>query len=334
MPTTLAEGKNNAQTDYDPFVIDEFRKESVVLDTLPFDQAVNPAGGGATLTYGYRRLTTQPTADFRPLNTEYTPNEVITSPHSVDLAVLGGTFQVDRVIAKVGPALSGAVALNMRQKVKAAATKFQDAVINGDVAVDAAGFDGLNKALTGSSTEFRAGQVTDWRDWDTNPAAVHQALDAIDEWLSLLDGSPTVILGNARALARVRAAARRAGQYVKNPIEGLVGQDGRPIERESYGGVVFADPGAKAGTNNPIIPIQTRTVATVETSGLTDLYAYRVGLDAFHGVTTIGNDLVQTWLPDFSNVKAVQEGGVELGPVAVALKQTKAASVFRNIRVQ
>lgn len=334
MPTTLAEGKNNAQTDYDPFVIDEFRKESVVLDTLPFDRAVNPAGGGATLTYGYRRLTTQATADFRPLNTEYTPGEVVTSPHSVELAVLGGTFQVDRVIAKVGPALSGAVALNMRQKVKAAATKFQDAVINGDVAVDAAGFDGLNKALTGSSTEFRAGQVTDWRDWDTNPAAVHQALDAIDEWLSLLDGAPTVILGNARALARVRAAARRAGQYVKSPIEGLIGQDGRPIERETYGGIVFANPGAKAGTNNPIIPIQTRTVATVETAGLTDLYAYRVGLDAFHGVTTVGNELVQTWLPDFTNVKAVQEGGVELGPVAVALKATKAASVFRNIRVQ
>ena len=49
MPTSLAEGKLNAQTDLDVAVIDEFRKESVILDTLIFDDAVNPAGGGATL---------------------------------------------------------------------------------------------------------------------------------------------------------------------------------------------------------------------------------------------------------------------------------------------
>jgi hypothetical protein len=333
MTTSLAEAKNNAQEDYDPFVIDEFRKGSAIADSLVFDQAVNPAGGGATLDYGYRRQVTQGTAAFRPLNTEYTPGEVTTSKHSTELKVLGGTFQVDRVIAKVGPALSGAVALNMRNKIKAATTLFQDAVINGDTAVDAASFDGLNKALVGSSTEFRADEVTNWADWDTVPASVHKALDDIDEFLSLLDGAPTIILGNSKALARVRAAARRAGQYVKNPIEGLIGENGRPIERESYGGIVFADPGAKAGTNNPIIPIRSATVGGTPETGLTDLYAYRVGLDGFHGVTTVGGNLVETWLPDFTNVKAVQEGGVEFGPVGVALKATKAAAVFRNIKV-
>ena len=49
MAVTLAEAKNNALEDYDPFVIDEFRKSSVILDSLIFDDAVNPAGGGATL---------------------------------------------------------------------------------------------------------------------------------------------------------------------------------------------------------------------------------------------------------------------------------------------
>ena len=38
---TLAEAKNNAVEDYDPAVIDEFRKESAVMDALVFDQAVN-----------------------------------------------------------------------------------------------------------------------------------------------------------------------------------------------------------------------------------------------------------------------------------------------------
>ena len=67
MAVTLAEAKNNALEDYDPFVIDEFRKSSVILDSLIFDDAVNPAGGGATLDYSYRRQETQPTAEFRAI---------------------------------------------------------------------------------------------------------------------------------------------------------------------------------------------------------------------------------------------------------------------------
>jgi len=218
--------------------------------------------------------------------------------------------------------------------VKSTRTKFQDEVVNGDTAVDANGFDGLDKALTGSNTEFRASEVTDWRDFDTDERAAHKALDAVDEFLALLDGTPTVLLGNKKALARFRAIARRSGMYTRDPIEGLVGQNGRPIVRETYGGLIFADPGDKAASTDPIIPVETRTVATESTTGLTDLYAYRVGLDAFHGVSMVGGQIVQTWLPDFSNAGAVKKGEVEMGPVAVALKRTKAAAVFRNIRVQ
>jgi hypothetical protein len=334
MPVTLAEAKKNAQTDLDVAVIDEFRKETAVLDTLIFDDAVNPSGGGATLTYGYRRLTTQRSAAFRAINTEYTPEHVTTTQYFTDLAPLGGSFEVDRVVAKLGPAVSGAVSLNLVQTIKSTVTKFQDAVINGDTAVDANGFDGLDKALVGSSTESGTGAVTDWRDFDSSTRAEHKALDVLDEFLALLDGPPTVILGNAKALARVRAAARRAGMYTKNPLDDLADNSGRPIVREQYGNIVFMDPGNKPGTNNPIIPIVTRTVATVSTTGLTDLYAYRVGLDGFHGVSTAGGELVQTFLPDFTTPGAVKKGEVEMGPVSVALKATKAAAVLRNVRVQ
>lgn len=333
MAVTLAEASLNALTDYDPAVIDEFRKESAILDEMIFDDAVNPAGGGATLTYGYRRLITQPSADTRAINSEYTPANVTSQAYNVTLAVMGGSFEIDRVLSSVGPAASGAVSLNLGQKIKATRTKFQDEIINGDTAVDADGFDGLDKALTGSSTEFRAASVTDWTDFDTDDRAAFKVLDAIDEFLGLLDGAPSLIIGNNKALARFRAAARRSGMYVRNPIEDLIGQNGRPIERETYGGVVFADAGEKAGSSSLIIPIETRTVGTSQT-GLTDLYAVRIGEDGFHGVTTVGGQLVQTWLPDFSTSGAVKKGEVELGPVAVALKATKAAAVFRNIKVQ
>lgn len=334
MAVSLAESKNNTTDDVNVAVIDEFRKTGVIPDSLIFDDVVNPAGGGDTLTYGYRRLATQATAATRAINSEYTDQNVTTTRHTVDLAVMGGSFSVDRVTAKLGPAASSNVALNMEQKIKSTNAQFADLVINGDVATDANGFDGLDKALVGSSTEFRAGQVTDWRDFDTDPRAEHKALDVIDEFLSLLDGTPSIIVGNAKALSRVRAAARRAGMYTKNPVEDLIGANGRPIERETYGGILFGDAGAKAGSSNLIVPIVTRTVATVSTTGLTDLYAYRVGLDGFHGVSTIGGQLVDTWLPDFTKSGAVKRGEVELGPIAVALKATKAAAVFRNIRVQ
>lgn len=344
MAVSLAEAGNNAVDDIDVAVIDEFRKESVLLDSLIFDDVVNPVGGGATMTYGYRRLITQPTAATRAINAEYTASNVTTQRYTTDLAVMGGSFEVDRVVAKIGPNASGAVQLNLSQKIKATRTKFQDEVINGDTASDANSFDGLDKALTGSDTEYLPldnGEDTgyvDWTDFDTDDRASFKALDLLDEWLQMLDGTPTLVLGNTKALGRVRALARRAGQYTKDPVDGLVGANGRPIVRETYGGVIFADPGNKAGSNSPIIPIESRDTdgagSGTSITGLTDLYAIRVGLDGFKGLAAVGGQLVQTWLPDFTTAGAVKKGEVELGPVGVALMATKAAAVLRNIKVQ
>ncbi|MFG2059671.1 major capsid protein [Micromonospora sp. NPDC048930] len=344
MATSLAEAKNNTNDDFDATVIDEFRKESVILDSMIFDDAVNPSGGGATLDYGYRRLVSQPTAATRAYNSEYVASEVTTQKYSTTLAVMGGSFSVDRVLARLGSAASGAVALNLSQKIKATRTKFQDMVINGDVAVDANGFDGLNKALTGSTTEYlplNNGVATgylNWTDLDTDTSVKFKALDVLDEFLSLLDGTPTLLMGNKKLLAKIRAIVRRTGMYTRDPIDGLMGPNGRPVIRESYGGVVFADPGDQAGSTNPIIPIVTRDTdgagAGGNITGLTDLYAVRIALDGFHGVTTTDGEMVKTWLPDFTTSGAVKTGEVELGPVGVALKATKSAAVLRNIKVQ
>lgn len=322
MAITLEQAKLNTLNAYDPAIIDEFRSSSTLLDLLQFDQAVNPAGGGATMTYGYRRLKERPTAAFREINSEYTPSEATTEQHSVVLKALGGSFKIDRLLANLGPAASNEVALQTQQLVKATVAKFSDAVINGDSATGGA-FDGLDKALKDSSTEIGTDSEVDWTNFDSDRAE-HKALDTIDEFLDVLDGAPTVILGNKVALARVRAAARRAGMYTRNPVEGLL-SNGRPVEREAYGSVVFMDPGIKPGSNDPIIPIQ---------DGKTSLYAVRMGLDGFHGVATTGEHLLRTWMPDFTKAGAVQTGEVELGPVAVVLKSTRAAAALRNVKVR
>lgn len=436
MPVTLAEASRGTVPDLDARVIDEFRKISPFLDLLTFDDVVNPAGGGATWSYQYRRLVTQRSASFRQINSEYTPQEVETAVFTSTLAPLGGSFEIDRVLAEVGPTFANEVTLQMGQLIKSAGAFFSDQVINGDVAVTSYGFDGLNKALAGSDTEFNVGETADWSNLGSDAQASLNILDDLDEFLQILNGPPTAIIGNRYALSRVRAVARRVGLYVRNPIEGLLGPNGAPVEREMYGNIMFIDAGEKAGSSQLVIPNYTRDVngasftvgftgapaggtftltavvngvsattgniaynasaATVEAAlvalanigendvevggtagawtvafvealryavvtlqgnaggltggtsptvavasvgsntavtGLTDLYAVRMGLDGFHGISFAGRQIVKTWLPDFTTAGAVKTGEAELGPIGVALKATKAAAVFRNIKV-
>ena len=76
MAITLAEAQKNVQDDLQVGVIDEFRKSSWLLDHITFDDVVSPTGGGTTMTYGYTRLKTQPTAGFRAINSEYDAQEI------------------------------------------------------------------------------------------------------------------------------------------------------------------------------------------------------------------------------------------------------------------
>lgn len=336
MAITLADAKLNTQDDIDTMVIDEFRKSSWLLDNLPFDDVVSPAGGGATLTYGYTRLITERPAQFRPLNTEYPKAQAARKRFTVDLSPLGGAFEIDRVLANLGSAATNEVAFQMGQTIKSANAFFSDQVINGKRITTPgaeAGFDGLDKALAGSTTEMGAGASLDWTGATIGESAgkANDAIDVLDEFLALLDGTPSAIFGNKKTIARVRSLARRAGYFSRS--ENSFGQ-----RVESYNGVALVDLGDKAGSTSPVIPIETRDVdgagAGGNISGLSDLYAVRLGTDGFHGVSTLGGQLVRQWLPDFTTAGAVKTGEVELGPVAVALKATKAAAVLRNVKVQ
>lgn len=318
MAVTLAQAKLNVQDALQMGIIDEFAKSSFLFDNLTFDDCVSPTGGGATLTYGYTRLITQPTAAFRAVNSEYTPQEVTKQRYITDLKVFGGSFQVDRVISNMGGIIDE-VTLQMQQKIKAASALFNDTVINGDSGVNANSFDGLEKALIGSSTEYNTASAIDLSTSALVTSNYTAFLDMLDEFLMGLDGTPSAIMGNTKLIAKLRAVARRAGMYMTKMNE--FGQ-----QVEMYGNIPFVDLGAKPGSNTPV-------VATDGATGTTSLYATRLGLDGFHGISLAGVAPVQTWLPDFKTAGAVKTGEVEM-VAAVALKATKAAGVFRKIKVQ
>lgn len=316
MAVTLAQAKLNTQEALAMGVIDEFQKNSFILRNLTFDNCISPTGGGSTLTYTYTRLKTQPTAEFRDVNTEYTTSEVEKERHSADLKIFGGAFTIDRVISDLGGIVSE-VTLQLEQKVKAAVATFNDGAINGDSGVDGKTFDGLDKMLTGSSTEIIPTTAIDLSTSDKIDANYKHFVDQLDEFLLGLDGTPTMIAGNSKLIAKIRAVARRVSMY-------SVTKDEFGYDVEKYGTIPLIDLGTKAGTNDDVVG--------TNTSGETSLYAVRFGLDAFHGVSLVG-DLVRTWLPDFKTAGAVKKGEVEIVATTV-LKKTKAAGVLRKIKVK
>lgn len=315
MAVTLAQAKLNVQDDIQAGIIDEFAKSNYLLNNIPFDDVVSPLGGGATMTYGYTRLVTQPTAAFRAVNEEYTPQEVKKQRYTVDLKIFGGAFEIDRIIAGMG-GIVDEVQLQAAQKAKAASALFCDTVINGDSATNAKAFDGLDVALTGTDTEVTASASADLSTSALVTTNYMAFLDEFDEFLSNLNGTPDALLMNSKMAAKMRAVARRAGMYQTN-------QDAYGRTVEQYGGIPFVDLGAKPGSNDPIIGI---------TTGKTDIYAVRFGLDAFHAISMAGQPPVRMWLPDFTTAGAVKKGEVEM-TAAVALKASKSCGVLRGVKV-
>lgn len=317
MAITLAEAKKNVQDDLQMGVIDEFQKSNWILEHIPFDDAVSPTGGGATPSYSYTRLKTQPTAAFREINKEYTPAEVTKERHTVEIKVFGGSYEIDRVIANMGGIISE-VELQQSQKIKAAQALFNDTFINGDSGTDSKAFDGLEKALAGSSTEYNKDGVIDLSTSELITQNYQYFLDMLDEFLGGLDGTPSCIMGNTKLIAKLRACARRASMY-------QVTKDNWGNQVESYGGIPFVDMKAKPGTNDDVVK--------TGVDGKTSLYVARLAMDGLHAVSFAGTAPVQTWLPDFNTAGAVKKGEVEMN-AAIALKASKAAGVFRNIKVK
>lgn len=98
MAITLAEAKVGMADHVDQQVIDMFRRSSLLLDRMTFDNAISPGTGGSTLAYGYVQLKTPSTASVRTINTEYTAGEAKREKKTTNAIIMGGSFEVDRVL--------------------------------------------------------------------------------------------------------------------------------------------------------------------------------------------------------------------------------------------
>lgn len=338
MTITLADAMRNAASDTDYAVIDETRRNSWLLDQFTFDDTATPGTGGGTLTYTYGRITQTRGGQFRAYNQEYTPAKATREQITSSLYPFGGAYNLDRALAHLGPRLTDELAFQTSELIQGVRNTFSEQLIRGDHATNVLGFDGLDVALTGAVTEFFPNATTFYADWspatlDTVEEAI-TATDLLDEFLSLLNGTPDAILGNRLSLNRVKAIAKRAGIYTASKDD-----MGREIER--YGNAVLVDLGTVnsdiTGNTEYTIPVETRDPdgggGGSNITNLTDLYAVRFGLNALHGASVAGKPLMEQWDPDFSDSGAVKTGEVEMIATMV-LKNIRTCGVFRNIKVK
>lgn len=323
MALTLAQAKALSDSKLTNQIIDEFRK-SPLLDALTFDNTVK-VQGGKTLAYVYNRITTQPTAGTRAINNEYTSQETVTTQNTVNLKVMGGSYELDRVIANDEKQVVDQIEFQTTQKAKATVAVFNDLFINGNSATTATEFDGIDKAITGSTTERNTSAVIDLSTSANIDSNYKSFLYEIRRLEATMDGKPTHYLMNSDLYAVFQTIADRVPNihYTKNEL-------GEEVLK--YGNALLVEMGDKAGTTNPIIANATKTISSTEYTGLTSLYAVRLGLDGVHGVSPDGDTLIKHYYPDFKTAGAVKKGEVEFVG-AIAIKATKSVGAIRNIKV-
>lgn len=327
MAITLAEAKVGMADHVDQQVVDMFRRSSLLLDRMTFDNCISPGTGGSTLAYGYIQLKTPSTAAVRAINSEYTANEAKREKKSTNAIIMGGSFQVDRVLQNTSGAVDE-LAFQAEQKIKATANYFHNLVINGQAAASGgtgyvnSTFDGLRKLLSGTSSEITSTvSLTSAAELDSNCNAF---LDELDGFLSALDGTPSMLLMNSKMLTRVRGCARRAGYYDRSRDD-----FGRYVE--TYNGIPLMDAG-KYYNGSATVDVIADTAASSSAAGTTDIYAVVLGLDGFHGISPTGTGVINSYMPDLTAPGAVKTGEVEL-VAGVALKNTLKAAVLKGIAI-
>ncbi len=333
MAMTLAEMKVGMSDKVSQQIVDIFLRESEILQLLPFDNCVSPQGG-STLTYSYIQKKLPSVAAFRALNAEYAANEATVDRKTADLKIFGGKFQIDRVLKEAEGQWNN-MAYQIREKILAAISLFHYTMINGDATTRTTEFDGLDKMLAGTSTEYNTGEGSAI-DISTMTSLKANA-DQLYELLQILikDTNADALLMNSSTITKVQTMARLLG-YKTETEEAF----GRKVT--SMDGVRFMDLGkhytvaSTTVTGNDCVKTGiSRNIgaSAAAVTGLTDIYAVKFDVnDGFHAASLTGNGAIRQYLPDFNAPGAVKDGEVEM-VAATVLKNTAHAGVLRNIKI-
>lgn len=297
----------------------QFVRANPMLQLLPFDAAVTANRPDAILAYPYSRRKNMRIGQLRNPYEDYVEGFVEREEFVAYLKIMGDAFGIDRVFRDGD--LTNWVEENVNELSLAVAALFNNLTINGDsTPTGSKEFDGLSKLLTGTVSEINGASV-DLLAGRTD-AQLLEALAVAKKYIKRIRalGLQPVILGNEDSVLRFETVATKLG-FVSKDLAGF----GADIP--TFAGAALIDLGpvpSTDGSGASVIPTVT---------GLTDLFIVGFGLKGFHAISMTGDAAIQ----DYSNLNDRTPGvkrRVEAEFVAgVALKNTNAAVVLRDIRV-
>ena len=310
-------------------VVDIFLRNSEILQMLQFDNCVSPQGG-STLTYSYMQKKLPSVAAFRTIGNEYTANEATLEKKSADLKIFGGKFTMDRVLKQAEGKYNN-MAYQMQEKILAAISLFHYTLVNGNATTSPEEFDGLDKMLAGTTTEYGTTAAIDLSNMTNLKANADQFYEALT--VLIKNTQADALLMNASMITKIQTVARILGY--KTESEEAFGKKVTVMD-----GVRFMDLGnhytisSNAPVANSCVKAGlTREVGGASTTGLTDIYAVKFDVnDGFHAASLTGNSAISQYVPDFTKPGAVKDGEVEM-VAATVLKNTAHAGVLRNIKI-
>jgi hypothetical protein len=212
MALTLVEAAKLSNDVLQRGVIETFARSSAVLEQLPF---MDIAGN----SYKYNQEQTLPGVGFRAVNNAYSESVGVVNQESEGLVIVGGDADVDRFIVQTRGNINDQRAIQTEMKVKSLALTWTKSFFEGDVAVDANAFDGLQKRLSGKQV-IEAG---------ANGAPL--TLTMLDELIDAVEGEPDVLYCSKAMRRQIKKLIQDHNGY----SEGVYDAFGRPVF--SYGGI-------------------------------------------------------------------------------------------------
>jgi hypothetical protein len=258
MALTLAEASKLSNDVLLQGVIETMVYDSPVLQVMPFIEIV---GNGLT----YNQENDAASAAFYDVGDTWAESTPTFTQQTATLRILGGDADVDNFLKATRSNVQDLEAAIVQLKARAVQRKFEDTFINGDSAVDANAFDGIDKLCDSGQT------VSMGTNGDT------LTLEKLDELIDCVKGGkPHIMLLSRRSRRKLNALSRASG--------GILVSD-----RNAFGQMVEYYDGIPLGVCDWIADDQ--EVGT--SSDCSTIYAMQFGEGAVAGLTGPGGVQVE-----------------------------------------
>ena len=253
MALTLAEASKLSNDVLLLGVIETIIKDSPILQAVPFIEVL---GNGLT----YNREATAATAAFYDVGDAWSESTPTFSQVTATLKILGGDADIDNFLLATRSNVQDLEAAVVQLKAKAVQQAFEDQFVNGDSAVNAKAFDGIDKLCP-------AGQTLSMGANGATPT-----LAKLDELIDTIKGGkPDIIVMSKRSRRTLNQLARSAGSFLET-------------DRNEFGQMVQFYAGIPVGPSDYIA--DNKTVGT--STDCSTIYVVQFGEGGVAGLTGPG----------------------------------------------